>query len=55
LSASRWSDGRYLDHIARPGREPRHRFLYRIRDVIEIASFLYDAMDSPRQRPRQWK
>jgi plasmid stabilization system protein ParE len=42
-------------HIGRPGRKARHLFLYRIRDVVEIASFLYDAMDLPRQRPRQWK
>jgi plasmid stabilization system protein ParE len=42
-------------HIGRPGRKARHLFLYRIRDVVEIARFLYDAMDLPRQRPRQWK
>jgi plasmid stabilization system protein ParE len=42
-------------HIARPGRKARHLFLYRIRGVVEIARFLYDAMDLPRQRPRQWK
>jgi plasmid stabilization system protein ParE len=42
-------------HIARPGRKARHLFLYRIRAVAEIARFLYDAMDLPRQRPRQWK
>jgi plasmid stabilization system protein ParE len=41
-------------HIARPGRRARHLFLYRIRDAVEIASFLYDAMDLPRQRPREW-
>jgi plasmid stabilization system protein ParE len=42
-------------HIARPGRKARHLFLCRIREVAEIARFLYDAMDLPRQRPRQWK
>lgn len=42
-------------HIGRPGRKARHLFLYRIRDVVEIAGFLYDAMDLPRQRPPQWK
>jgi plasmid stabilization system protein ParE len=42
-------------HIARPGRKARHLFLYRIRDVVEVARFLYDAMDLPRQRPREWK
>lgn len=42
-------------HIARPGRKARHLFLYRARDVVEIARFLYDAMDLPRQRPREWK
>jgi plasmid stabilization system protein ParE len=41
-------------HIARPGRRARHLFLYRIRDAVEVASFLYDAMDLPRQRPREW-
>ena len=42
-------------HIARPGRKARHLFLYRIRDVVEVARFLYDAMDLPRQRPKEWK
>jgi len=42
-------------HIARPGRRARHLFLYRIRDVVEVVRFLYDAMDLPRQRPRDWK
>jgi plasmid stabilization system protein ParE len=42
-------------HIARPGHRARHLFLYRIRDAVEIARFLYDAMDLPRQRPREWK
>jgi len=42
-------------HIARPGRRARHLFLYRIRDVVEVARFLYDAMDLPRQRPGEWK
>jgi plasmid stabilization system protein ParE len=41
-------------HISRPGRRARHLFLYRIRDAVEVASFLYDAMDLPRQRPREW-
>jgi plasmid stabilization system protein ParE len=42
-------------HIARPGRRARHLFLYRVRDSVEVARFLYDAMDLPRQRPREWK
>jgi plasmid stabilization system protein ParE len=42
-------------HIARPGRRARHLFLYRIREAVEVARFLYDAMDLPRQRPREWK
>jgi plasmid stabilization system protein ParE len=41
--------------IARPGRRARHLFLYRVRDSVEVARFLYDAMDLPRQRPREWK
>jgi plasmid stabilization system protein ParE len=42
-------------HIARPSRRARHLFLYRVRDSVEVARFLYDAMDLPRQRPREWK
>ena len=42
-------------HIARPGRRARHLFLYRIRETVKVACFLYDAMDLPRQRPREWK
>lgn len=42
-------------HIARPGRKARHLFLYRIREFVEVARFLYDAMDLPRQRPKEWK
>jgi plasmid stabilization system protein ParE len=42
-------------HIARPGHRARHLFLYRIRDAVEVARFLYDAMDLPHQRPREWK
>jgi plasmid stabilization system protein ParE len=45
----------WTHHIARPGRSARHLFLYRIRDAVEIARFLYDAMDLARQRPREWK
>lgn len=41
-------------HIARRGRHARHLFLYRIQEVVEVASFLYEAMDLPRQRPREW-
>ena len=42
-------------HIARPARKARHLFLYRIRGSVEIARFLYDAMDLPRQRPKEWE
>ena len=42
-------------HIARPGWKARHLFLYRIRDNVEVARFLYDAMDLLRQRPREWR
>lgn len=41
-------------HIARSGRKARHLLLYRIRERIEIARFLHDAMDLSRQRPREW-
>jgi plasmid stabilization system protein ParE len=41
-------------HIGRPGRRARHLFLYRIRDQVEVARFLYDAMDLPRLRPTEW-
>ena len=42
-------------HIARPGRKARHLLLYRIRATVEVARFLYDVMDLPRQRPKEWK
>jgi plasmid stabilization system protein ParE len=44
-------------HITRPGRKARHLFLYRIRESVEVevARFLYDAMNSPRQRPKDWR
>ena len=42
-------------HISRPGRRARHLFLYRVRGGVEVARFLYDAMDLPRRRPREWK
>jgi len=42
-------------HIARPGRRARHVLLYRIRDAVDIARFLYDAMDLPRHRPKEWR
>jgi plasmid stabilization system protein ParE len=45
----------WTHHIGRPGRKARHLFLYRIRDVVEVSRFLYDAMDLPRQRPKEWK
>lgn len=51
-----FGEARYFEYrglIGRPGRA-RHLFLYRIRDAVEVASFLYDAMDLPRQRPREW-
>jgi plasmid stabilization system protein ParE len=41
-------------HIARPARKARHLFLYRIRENVEIARFLYDAMDLRRQQLREW-
>jgi plasmid stabilization system protein ParE len=42
-------------HIARPGRKARHLFIYRIRTDVEIARFIYDAMDLRRQGPPEWK
>ena len=41
-------------HIARPARRARHLLLYRIRVDVEVARFLYDAMDLARQRPKEW-
>ena len=41
-------------HIARRGMRARHLFVYRIRDDVEIARFLYDAMDLVRRRPEEW-
>jgi plasmid stabilization system protein ParE len=45
----------WIFHIARPARKARHLFLYRIRENIEVARFLHDTMDLPRQRPKEWK
>lgn len=42
-------------HIARPGMNARHLLLYRVRDTVEVARFLHDAMDLPRQWPEDWK
>ena len=41
-------------HIRRRGGHARHLFLYRIRDKVEIARFLHDAMDIPRHWPEEW-
>jgi plasmid stabilization system protein ParE len=41
-------------HIAQPGKGARHLFLYRIRDAVEVARFLYDAMDLSQRRPEEW-
>jgi plasmid stabilization system protein ParE len=42
-------------HIGKPGKRARHLFLYRVRGTTEIARFLYDAMDLPRQWPQDWR
>jgi plasmid stabilization system protein ParE len=42
-------------HIARSGRRARHLFIYRIRADVEVARFIYDAMDLRRQGPAEWK
>ena len=42
-------------HIAKPGRNARHLFLYRIGDDVEVARFLHDAMNLRRQRPEEWR
>lgn len=41
-------------HIARPGQHARHLFLYRVRECVEIARFLYDGMELQRHWPEQW-
>lgn len=41
--------------IEKPGKRARHLFLYRIRESVEVARFLYDAMDLPRQVPEEWQ
>jgi plasmid stabilization system protein ParE len=41
-------------HIARQRRTARHLFLYRIREEVEVARFLYDAMDLRRHWPPDW-
>ena len=42
-------------HIGRGGKKARHLFLYRIRDTIEVARFLYDAMNLPDLAPDEWE
>jgi plasmid stabilization system protein ParE len=42
-------------HIARPGQRARHLFLYRIKESVEIARFLYDGMDLERHWPEDWQ
>jgi plasmid stabilization system protein ParE len=44
----------WILHIARRGLKARHLFIYRIRKDVEVARFLYDAMDLPRHRPEEW-
>jgi plasmid stabilization system protein ParE len=41
--------------IGKPGKNARHLFLYRVRENTEVARFLYDAMDLPRQWPDEWR
>lgn len=41
-------------HIGKPGKRARHLFLYRIRETVEVARFLYDAIDLPRHAPEEW-
>ena len=40
--------------IARRGMKARHLFIYRIRENVEVARFLYDAMDLTKQGPDEW-
>lgn len=46
--------GAWTYHIGRPGQRARHLFLYRIRECVEIARFLYDGMELQRQWPEEW-
>lgn len=41
-------------HIGKRGKKARHLFLYRIRKTVEVARFLYDAMDLPDHVPEEW-
>jgi plasmid stabilization system protein ParE len=41
-------------HIGNWGKKARHLFLYRIREAVEVARFLYDAMDLPRHWLEEW-
>jgi plasmid stabilization system protein ParE len=41
-------------HIARGTKRARHLLVYRVREVIEVGAFLYDAMDLRRQQPPEW-
>jgi plasmid stabilization system protein ParE len=42
-------------HIGKPGKRARHMFLYRVRERVQVARFLYDAMDLLQQRPEEWR
>jgi plasmid stabilization system protein ParE len=42
-------------HIARRGLNARHLLLYRVREAVEVARFLHDAMDLPRYWPEDWQ
>jgi toxin ParE1/3/4 len=41
-------------HIGKRGKKARHLFLYRIRETVEVARFLYDAMHLPDHVPEEW-
>lgn len=45
----------YTLHIAKPGMNARHMFLYRVRKNVEVARLLYDAMNLQAQLPDEWK
>lgn len=38
-------------HLTRPGHRARHLLLYRIREAVEVAAFLHDAMNLPEHWP----
>lgn len=40
-------------HLRRPGKRARHVLLYRVREAVEVAAFLHDAMNLAERWPEE--